>query len=36
MKEAMNSVGNVCGRLQRLTIKENVCIVGGKKKSNSL
>lgn len=27
MKEVMNSVGNMCGRLQRLTIKEGICIV---------
>ena len=27
MKEAMNSVGNKCGRLQRLTIKEDICTV---------
>lgn len=30
MKEAMNSVGNMCGRLQRLTIKEDICIVAEK------
>jgi len=30
MKEIMNSVGNMCGRLQRLTIKADICIVVGK------
>jgi hypothetical protein len=30
MEEAMNTVGNMCGRLQRLIIEEDICIVAEK------